>query len=162
MGHGFVQVKPSLCLSGMIPLLSHFLYSLTFICDSAFLASKMKPILSLIQMNTAAKPSNALGPRSQSQEMGTLPARSPAAANHLPEGGLTATRPPRRGGWGDRRHHLSPENRQPPPQHTNSFPTKTRTFDRRRPQTINIRLNHIALPFLKVTGNFSWFYLLQI
>lgn len=37
-------------------------------------------------MNTAAKPSNALGPRSQSQEMGTLPARSPAAANHLPEG----------------------------------------------------------------------------
>lgn len=89
VGHGFVQVKPSLCLSGMIPLLSHFLYSLTFICDSAFLASKTKPILSLIQMNTAAKPSNALGPRSQSQEMGTLPARSPAAANHLPEGGLT-------------------------------------------------------------------------
>ena len=80
VGHGFVQVKPSLC---------RFLNSLTFICDSAFLASKTKPVLSLIQMNTAAKPSNALGPRSQSQEMGTPPARSPAAANHLPEGGLT-------------------------------------------------------------------------
>ena len=144
VGHGFVRVKPSLCLSGMIPLLSHFLYSLTFICDSAFLASKTKPILSLIQMNTAAKPSNALGPRSQSQEMGTLPARSPAAANHLPEGGLTPPPAPRGS------------------EHTNSFPTKTRTFDRRRPQMINIRLNHIALPFLKVTGNFSWFYLLQI
>ena len=98
MGHGFVRVKPSLCLSGMIPLLSHFLYSLTFICDSAFLASKTKPILSLIQMNTAAKPSNALGPRSQSQEMGTLPARSPAAANHLPEGGLTPPPPPQGAG----------------------------------------------------------------
>ena len=80
-----------------------------------------------------------MGPR----RWGTLPARSPAAAKHLPEDGLA----PLWEGWGDRRHHLSPEHRQPLPQSTPAAFPQTRTFDRRRPQTIIIRVNHRALPF---------------